>query len=209
MPCLTNKQWIYAEKTRPPPALHRGSAERLPVGGAGRAAGTGRGRRPCALYGKALKRTRGFASNLGNFSCVRAVSAPIHPIDFDFHPMDFAIHPMESPIQGLFPTAKWLRFVPHSGENRVSRRLGGGASHGCALLSGVSDFRVFASEGALARKYSIFRVKKAPRAGSGRAQWSVRRLKRLATTRPLPVPNDTVKRASPGRSLPPATTAAR
>ena len=127
-----------------------------------------RGRGPCALFGKQLMRTPMFVRLLALFSCVHAAASSIHPMDFDFHPMDRPFHPMEISIEGHFSAENWPRFVPYSGENEVFGPLCGGAPCGCVSLSDVSDFRSYASDGAMARKYSILRVKKASVSGFGR-----------------------------------------
>ena len=67
-----------------------------------RAGGRVHAARPCALYGKPLKRTPTAVCVLALERRRGGAPAAIHPIDFRFHPMDRPIHPMEFSIQGHF-----------------------------------------------------------------------------------------------------------
>ena len=87
------------------------------------------------------------------------VMASIRPMDCCFHPMDRPILPLEISLHGHFSVENWPRFAPYSGEKGPHRGVCGRALRVYASASGGSDFRLFASEGALGRKYSILRVK--------------------------------------------------
>ena len=107
---------------------------------------------PCALYGKPLKRTCGLRRFLalerrrgGMFGPIHPMVSPIHPMDLRFHPLDFSFH-------GHFRSENWPQIVPYSGKNGAFGLPCGGASRGCASLSGGSDFCSFASVGRCARK---------------------------------------------------------
>ena len=58
--------------------------------------------RPCALYGKQLKRTATFVRVLALEMRRDGMPASICPLDFDFHPMDRPIHPMDFAFHGHF-----------------------------------------------------------------------------------------------------------
>ena len=114
---------------------------------------------PCALYGTLLMRTPTDVCVLALEMRRDGAKASIHPMDFCFHPMDRPIHPLEISLHGHFSIENGPRFAPYSGEKGPHRGVCGRALRVCASASGGSDFRLFASEGALGRKYSILRVK--------------------------------------------------
>ena len=124
----------------------------------------------CALYGKPLKRTLTVVRLLALEMRREGTSPSIHPMDFDFHPMDRPFHPMEISIDGHFLGENSLRFAPYSGKKGPRRGVCGRAFDVCTSLSGGSDFRLNASDGAVGRKYSILRVKKQRRSGQ-KGRW--------------------------------------
>ena len=124
----------------------------------------------CALYGKPLMRTLTVVCVLALERRRGGVFRPIHPLDFDFHPMDRPFHPMEISIDGHFLGENSLRFAPYSGKKGPRRGVCGRAFDVCTSLSGGSDFRLNASDGAVGRKHSILRVKKQRRSGQ-KGRW--------------------------------------
>ena len=118
--------------------------------------------KPCALFGKPLKRTPVPVRLLATKRAVRGLRAAIHGTDRRQHPMEMALHGMEMAFHGHFREEKSHRFSPNSGKNRRFRELLQGSSRVIASISSPSNFRVFAHDGAVARKYRILRVKKRP-----------------------------------------------
>ena len=116
----------------------------------------------CALYGKPLKRTPVPARLLATKRAAQGPDAAIHGTDRRQHPMEIAIQGMEISFHGHFREEKSQRFSPNSGKNRRFRELLQGSSRVIASISSPSNFRVFAHDGAVARKYRILRVKKRP-----------------------------------------------
>ncbi len=114
---------------------------------------------PCALYGTLLMRTPTVARVLALEMRRDGVMASIRPMDCCFHPMDRPIHPLEISLHGHFSIENGPRFAPYSGKKGPHRGVCGRALRVYASASGGSDFRLFASKGALGRKYSILRVK--------------------------------------------------
>ena len=114
---------------------------------------------PCALYGTLLMRTPTDVCVLALEMRRDGVMASIRPMDCCFHPMDRPIHPLEISLHGHFSIENGPRFAPYSGKKGPHRGVCGRALRVYASASGGSDFRLFASEGALGRKYSILRVK--------------------------------------------------
>ena len=74
----------------------RGTPFSAPAAAAGSAA------KPCALYGKPLKRTPTVVRLLARFPPVHVAPWPKHPMEIHFHPMDSPIQGMEISIQGHF-----------------------------------------------------------------------------------------------------------
>ena len=129
--------------------------------------------KPCALFGKPLKRTPVPVRLLATKRAVRGLRAAIHGIDRRQHPMEMALHRMEMAFHGHFREEKSHRFSPNSGKNRRFREVSATSQDVKRSLSNISDFRVFAPEGARARKNRILHVKKRPservtRAGKAR-----------------------------------------
>jgi len=116
----------------------------------------------CALYGKPLKRTPVPARLLATKRAAQGPDAAIHGTDRRQHPMEIAIQGMEISFHGHFREEKSQRFSPNSGKNRRFREVLQGSSRVIASISSPSNFRVFAHDGAVARKYRILRVKKRP-----------------------------------------------
>ena len=129
--------------------------------------------KPCALFGKPLKRTPVPVRLLATKRAAQGPDAAIHGTDRRQHPMEIAIQGMEISFHGHFREEKSQRFSPNSGKNRHSREVSATNQDVKRSLSNISDFRVFAPEGARARKNRILHVKKRPservtRAGKAR-----------------------------------------
>ena len=108
--------------------------------------------KPCALFGKPLKRTPVPVRLLATKRAVRGLRAAIHGTDRRQHPMEMALHGMEMAFHGHFREEKSHRFSPNSGKKRCFRELLQGKRHVKASISSHSDFCSFTCEGAVARK---------------------------------------------------------
>ena len=129
--------------------------------------------KPCALFGKPLKRTPVPVRLLATKRAVRGLRAAIHGTDRRQHPMEMALHGMEMAFHGHFREEKSHRFSPNSGKNRRFREVSATSQDVKRSLLNISFFCVFTPEGARARKNRILHVKKRPpervtRAGKAR-----------------------------------------
>ena len=72
--------------------------------------------------------------------------ATFHGMFRQIHPMEMAIHGMDFEFHGVFRGENSRHFVPYCGEKRVFRVVSDLNLHLFGSLSGVSIFRLFASE---------------------------------------------------------------